>query len=300
MLSRRELIQGAVSIPLAAGEARALRFATLSDIQYADRDTAGKRDYRGSLAKLEAAASAIDAEKPAFTIQLGDLINDGAANYDRISAAYQRIHGPKYNVLGNHDFFGPRAEVLRRFGLKRAYYSFRLPGWRFIALDGMAISITGGWPAGSPQRQLGEQMLSKLKQQHAINAQEWNGAIGDEQRLWLRRELDSTGRRNERSIVFCHLPTLPEACRPEHLLWDYRQVLEILDSQPSVAAYICGHDHAGGYAEHNGVHHITLAGLVENELATCLRFVDLHRDDLVLRKPDGTADKKLALRKRRL
>jgi hypothetical protein len=46
-----------------------------------------------------------------------------------------------------------------------------------------------------------------------------------------------------------------------------------------------GHDHDGGYAEHNGVHHLTLAGVVDNGLSRCLRVVDAYADRLVLREP---------------
>lgn len=291
MLSRRSFIWSAFPILTgnragqAQGQAPVLTFAAIADVQYADRDTTGKRAYRESLRKLQAIADALKVERLAFTIQLGDLIDEGAGNYDRVAAVFQRIPSPRYHVLGNHDFFGPRTAVLQRFRLRRSYYRFRLRGWQFVVLDGMDVSVKGGWPTDSPNLQHGQKMLADLKQRHAPNANDWNGAVGERQRVWLRRVLKVAQQRNERSIVFCHFPTLAKACRPDHLLWDHREVLEIVDSQPSVAAYIAGHDHNGGYAQHNGVHHLTLAGVVENNVSTSLRVVDVYADRLVLRKP---------------
>jgi hypothetical protein len=85
--------------------------------------------------------------------------------------------------------------------------------------------------------------------------------------------------------VFCHFPVFAAACRPDHLLWDHAEVLSILAAEPSVAAYICGHDHNGGYAMDRGVHHITMPGVVENDLMKCLRIAETHPDRLVLRAP---------------
>ncbi len=260
-------------------------FAAIADIQYADRDSAGKRDYRNSLPKLQAAVPALAAEKLAFTIQLGDLIDQGSENLGPIAAVFRRMPGPRFHVLGNHDFFGSRTAVLQRFGLRRAYYTFHFPGWQFVVLDGMNVSVKGGWPPDSANFQRGEKILAELKAQRARNANDWNGALGDQQRAWLGSVLESARQRNDRAILFCHFPALPQACRPDHLLWDHRELLELLDAHPAVAAYISGHDHNGGYAEHNGVHHLTLAGLVENDLAACLRVLDVYPDRLVLRRP---------------
>jgi 3',5'-cyclic AMP phosphodiesterase CpdA len=251
------------------------RFVVLADVQYADRDPAGRRNYRASLAKLEQAVNEARATRPAFTIHLGDLVDGGTDSIDRILPLFDRLPGPRYHVLGNRDFVGPRRSVLRNLGLARPYYSFRIRGWTFLVLDGMNVSVTGGWPEDSPNYRAGAEILARLKQQGAPNAHEWNGAVGEEQCSWLETELEAAHRRGERAVVFCHFPTLAAACRPEHLLWDHAEVLAVLDRQPAVAAYMNGHDHSGGYALRQGVHHVTVAGVVENDLAKCLRVVDL-------------------------
>lgn len=281
MVSRRAFLAGAIPFAMRAAGAP-LRFAVISDVQYADRDTAGRREYRKSIEKLRAAVDLATSEEPRFTIQLGDLIDAGASNLDAVDAVYRKMPAPRYYVLGNHDFFGPRPQVLRGFGLKHAYYSFRMDGWNFIVLDGMSVTD--------------KSILERMKSERAVNAFDWNGALGPKQREWLRASLRRAGKRREPSVIFCHFPTLAAACRPEHLLWDHREALSIIESEPSAVAWMNGHDHNGGYAEHNGIHHVTLAGLVENDVTRCLRIVDAFPDRLMLREPGREDGQVLRLR----
>ncbi|MEK7403499.1 MAG: metallophosphoesterase [Acidobacteriota bacterium] len=260
-------------------------FGVIADIQYADKDTAGAREYRKSIEKLEACVAALRTEKPAFTIQLGDLIDEGLANLDRILPVFNRIPAPRRHVLGNHDFCAARDIVLKRLGLRSAYYQFSSRGWRFVVLDGMEVSVA----PESSQRELGARLLAALKASGAGNAQAWNGAVGPHQREWLRKVLREAASRRERAIVFCHFPALAESCRPEHLLWDHREVVEILESERSAVAFMNGHDHRGGYAEKNGVHYLTFPGLVESDAGRTCKVVDVYRDRLVVRSA-GQAD----------
>ena len=41
-----------------------------------------------------------------------------------------------------------------------------------------------------------------------------------------------------------------------------------------------GHDHAGGYTMRNGVHHITIKGMVEAPDKNAYAFIELHPDYL--------------------
>ncbi len=260
-----------------------LSFGVIADIQYADKDTAGPREYRRSIEKLEACAAALLREEPAFTVQLGDLIDEGPANLDRILPVFNRIPAPRRHVLGNHDFCAARDIVLKRLGLRSARYQFSMRGWRFVVLDGMELSVAGRQP------ELAATLLAALRASGASNAQAWNGAAGPEQREWLRKILHEAASRRERAIVFCHFPALAESCRPEHLLWDHREVVEVLESERSAVTYMNGHDHRGGYAEKNGVHYVTFPGLVESDPARACKVVDVYPDRLVVRSA-GQAD----------
>ena len=287
--SRRDFLRLLAAAPLAAATGQEsgrplFSFAVLADIQFADKDGAGARAYRQSLEKLRAVRALLAGEKLKFVIQLGDFIDEGGANFDRIAPLYRRLPAPRYHVLGNHDFFAGREAVLKRYRLRRPYYEFRAGRWQFVVLDGMHVSVKGGWSESSPNHQAGRRLLAELKRQGAVNANDWNGAADGQQRAWLEGQLRRAAQRHERSVIFCHFPVLPESCRPDHLLWDYRQVLEVLDSAPSAVAYLNGHDHRGGYAERNGVHFLTLAGLVEHSVERALRVVDVHHDRLVVRQ----------------
>lgn len=238
VLSRRGLLQ----LPAALLAGPSFRFGVVADIQYADKDPAGRRHYRDSLGKLEHCVAECNREDLAFAIQLGDLVDEGAANYGRILEVFNRIHAPRYHVRGNHDA-----------GLSAArYYDFAVRGWRFLILDGMDVNAT------QPE---GRAMLANLAGRP--NAVDWNGAVGESQKRWLDTTLAAADIRHQRAIVFCHFPVLEGSATAPHLLWNAADVVAILERHPAMAAFINGHDHAGGYAERNGIHYLTLPGMVE-------------------------------------
>ncbi len=290
----------AAAVSLLAGESRLraqaeqprFSFAVLTDVQYADKKPAGARTYARSLARLEESAAAINAERPAFVVNLGDLIDEaGAGNLDRILAAFDRIQARKYYVLGNHDFSVPREDWLRRLGLAHGWYDFAYGGWRFVVLDGMDVSV-GGWPRESPRYREGESWLSRLKQAGSRNAVDWNGGIGDEQKSWLRQVLQTAARRRERAVILCHFPVLEASSTPVHLLWNHEEILRVVDEHSAVVAWFNGHDHRGGYARQNGVHYVTFPGMVESGDLNSWALVRVFQDRLELRG-SGTAPSRL-------
>jgi manganese-dependent ADP-ribose/CDP-alcohol diphosphatase len=269
----------ALALAAAPGFAQEFSFAAVADIQYADKDTAGRREFRRSAAKLEACAAALAAEHPAFTVQLGDIIDGGLENLDRILPLFHRLPAPRYHTLGNHDLTLERAVLFERLGLRSGHYDFAVNGWRFLVLDGMQISV---------RDEAGRREFARLKAAGAPNAQEWNGGLGADQREWIRRTLRDARKKHERAILFCHFPVLAGASSPEHLLWDWRETLAILDSEPAAAAWIAGHDHRGGYAERRGVHYVTLRGMVETEAAQACQVMEVTPAGLRLR-PAGAS-----------
>ena len=259
-----------------------------ADIQYADKDTANGRAYRDSIGKLQKSVALWNTEDLAFVIQLGDFVDTGGlAALDRILPIYNGARAKKYSVLGNHDFTVPRDQLLKRLNMPSAYYDFKVRNWRFIVLDGMAISVKGGWDQNDPHAKKGREVLEQLTVEHAPNATDWNGGVGVEQRQWLRRVLTDAGRRGERAIVFCHFPTLPASCRPSTLLWDHEEVVAVLETQQCVAAYINGHDHQGGYASQKGIHYLTLPAIVEHDVAESCFTAHVFPHRIVIEKMSG-------------
>jgi manganese-dependent ADP-ribose/CDP-alcohol diphosphatase len=138
-------------------------------------------------------------------------------------------------------------------------------------------------------------MLAGLRERKAANAQEWDGAVGDEQRAWLRGVLRKAQQAGERAILFCHHPALRESSTPAHLLWDHEEVVKVVDEFPNVAAFMNGHDHNGGYAARRGVHYVTFPGMVESGAATSYTLVDVYRDRLELRGTGSAPSRTLRL-----
>ena len=257
-------------------------FAVFTDIQFADQPANGKRDYRGSWERLSRAVTEINRARPAFAIQLGDLVDAGRYSLSRILPIYRGLAMPQHHVLGNHDFCIPRARLLEQLGMQHAWYDLTLSGWRFAILDGMDISLPGR-AEGTPEHTAAQAMLAELQARQAPNAHDWNGDIGEAQLGWLRGVLDEAARRRERAIVFCHFPVLAESSTPQHLLWNAGEIVRILEAAPAAAAYMCGHDHNGGYAERGGIHYVTFPGMVESGVRNSYTIVEVYTDRLELR-----------------
>jgi len=263
-------------------------FAVFTDIQYGDQPDSGRREYRRSLAKLREAVETLNKRRDLdFAIQLGDLIDSRAPDLDTILPVWQSLSIRTYNVAGNHDFSAPRRELVRRLDINAGYYEFTRPGWRFLVLDGMDLSI------GSPE---GPAMLQKLKDANAPNAQEWNGGIGEAQLAWLKDRLGKAAAAHERVIAFCHFPILTESSTPVHLLWNHDAVRGVLEASHAVAGWFNGHDHNGGYAVRDGIHFVTFPGMVESGAGTSYTILRVFQDRLELSGTPNTPSRTLRLR----
>ena len=254
-------------------------FAVIADVQYADKPAAGDRHYRKSLEQLRAAVVQLNQGKPAFTIQLGDFIDDGVASLDTVLAVYDRLNHPAYHVLGNHDFALPRTEVMRKMDLESGFYHFERHGWRFVVMDATDHS-TNGWPQGSVELVQAEATLKQLKAQGLSQAHDWNGAVGSVQLTWLGNTVAQACEADERVVVFSHMPLLEAASSPVHLVWNAGEVLATLDRHDCVVAYFNGHAHAGGYTRRNGVHHLSFTAMLESPIENAFAVVHVYEERL--------------------
>ena len=272
-------LSGAAPIPV-------FIFGVIADVQYRDAEPSGTRFYRESSAKLAEAVERFNELRPAFVVQLGDLIDGVSASYDVVLPIMARLGPPAYHVLGNHDQsveMEQQRTVLRRLGLDRlgsgrGYYDFARQGWRFLVLNGNDLSVIAS-PEGSPERNAATAMLEALKKRNAPNAQTWNGGIGAVQLAWLKRTLARAESAHERVVVFCHFPVLPPGSAT---LWNDREVLAALEASPAVVANFSGHEHRGGYAEQGGIHFVTLRGVVEGH-DSAYALVEVYADRLELK-----------------
>jgi len=255
-------------------------FGLIADVQYANVEPAGTRFYRESLEKLKACVEDLNTHDLDFVIQVGDLIDRDFASFDDLLPIYKKLNAPRYHVLGNHDYAVSEnrlTDVPKRLGLKRRHYDFAIGSWRFVALDANEISLYTH-PKTSDAYRESEAIYDELVARDAPNAKPWNGGMRPEQLNWLRKKLDAASKAGERVIVFNHFPVFPLGDR--HNLWNDAELMEVLDRFDCIAAYIAGHNHDGGYAIANGIHHLTVMGMVETEDTTAYAVVDVHSDHL--------------------
>jgi 3',5'-cyclic AMP phosphodiesterase CpdA len=272
----------------------AISFAVVADVQYADQNDSGRRHYRASLEKLRQCVADLNNQPLAFTIQLGDIVDRGSGNLDRVLAAFGQLKMPAYHVLGNHDLTVGRDRALCKLGMAQAYYSFTRGTWRFVVLDCEDVSMDGGWPEDSERYQQAREWLERLKREGRPYAETWNGAIGEQQLQWLREQLADARANGQLVVVFGHMPALAAASADWALLYNHDEVRQLLESSGNVVAYICGHEHAGGYAEENGVHYLTLQGMVETP-ENAYAVVTLLEDRIEIRGTGSVPSRTLCL-----
>ena len=292
------ILIGALSMATGCGMKRAkYTFAVVSDIQYSSAGTPGLEKNLQSLDTLQRtidhyngkemidSASYIGyARKPSFIVQLGDAIEGGEnanADLDKVLGVLDNAKAKKYHVLGNHDFFGLSRDVtLKKLGMKKAYYDFTKGKIRFVVLDTNDISIMGGWDISSSNYRSAADMLERLKQQGTANAMEYNGAVGPDQKQWLKKVLAGAQKKKQKVVVFAHHPLVPEG--DKYCLWNAGEITDILESYNCVVAYINGHRHKNSYQWQNGVCYVTLEGLVESEDNIVYAVVWVYSDRLMI------------------
>jgi len=295
-ISRRDFLRAIARAAIGAGlgwrcyaaddsnpQATEFTFGVVADVQYGDCPSVGSRYYRASLKKLAECVREFNAKKVEFAIQLGDFIEQDFAAFDAVLPIWNRLDMPKYHVLGNHDLSGVQDQqknaVVAKLGMKSRYYSFKVNGWRFVVLDGNDVSVLGVFPReGNPRYEEGLAMQKRVAKMNKPNTPDWNGGIGSEHIAWLKAELQKASGAGEKVILFSHFPVFPPNV---HNLWNEDEVLRVIESNQCVVAYVNGHNHAGNYAERNGVHYLTLKGMCETD-ETAYAIVEVHGDHLNL------------------
>ncbi len=235
-------------------------FGIIADCQYCAIEGTGERKYTLSEGKLKECVEHFNTMNLEFVIHLGDFIDRDFESFDVVSPIYNRLKMPNYHALGNHDFSVSDAlkkDVVKKMGLPANYYDFAVKGWRFIVLDGNDISFHA-YPKNSDRYRI----ASDYYEEHEITSPKWNGAIGSVQLDWLKNALDKAIKNEEKVIFYCHFPIFPENI---HNLWNAAEIIQLIESYTNVKAYINGHNHAGNYGIKEGIHYVTIKGMVDTE-----------------------------------
>ena len=252
------------------------RFGAVADCQYCEA-TSNVRKYSLSPKKLTACVEHYNKMELSFVVHLGDFIDRDFASFDKVVPIYNRLKAPHYHVLGNHDFSvadDKKALVPAKLGLKQRYYDFVHHGWRFIVIDGNDVSLHA-WPKDDPRTNAASAYHRSLKPRPPS----WNGALGDEQLKWIEAKLQAAEKAKERVMLFCHFPVYP---KNGHNLWNAGALTSLLARYPCVAAYLNGHNHAGNYGQRDGIHYLTLKGMVDTE-QTSYSVIEVYPDRLVVK-----------------
>ena len=229
-VTRKEFVLGVGAFavaPTVAGVVPLVRFGVVTDVHYADRAQTGNVDYRGALAKLQAAVARLEGRGLDFVIELGDFKDDSGsasatlAKLDEIEAAFTAFSGG-------------------HFAAAQGYYSFVRGGVKFIVLDANFNSDSDSNP-------------------YSRGNWTWSVAyIPPAERAWLEAELAAaTGP----VVVFCHQRLDGTG---SYFVKNAAEVRRIIEKSCKVIGVFAGHEHAGGRNCMNGVCYYTLRSLAES------------------------------------
>ncbi|XP_075435727.1 manganese-dependent ADP-ribose/CDP-alcohol diphosphatase isoform X3 [Ascaphus truei] len=266
-------------------------FGVIADVQFADRADGlsgwlTMRYYRQSRVHLRSAIKEWNGEStlPTFILQLGDII-DGANRKLRTSneslqvvlKEMEDMKAPFHHIWGNHEFYNFDRDYLTKSKLNTkwmederldgakpfcagntdpleyyAYHFSPFSNFRIVVVDAYDLSVIGR-ESSSHKGQESAQFLDSRFQ---------------------NKSGDSRG----------HVPVHPEAKRSNCLAWNYKEMLDLIQSHSCVVCYIAGHDHSGGYCrDAHGIHHVTMEGVIESPPGTnAFATVYMYKDRMVL------------------
>ena len=249
-------------------------FGLIADCQYRAEPGDGIRKYTISDQKLKECVQHFNTMDLKYVIHLGDFIDKDISSLDVVGPIYHQLLMSKYHVLGNHDFSVAdelKDQVPHILGMTSRYYDFKLENWRFIVLDGNDVSFHA-YAANSLQYQKAENYYAD----NNIKSPKWNGALGQKQMDWLKGILEKAKNLGEHVILYCHFPVFPENV---HNLWNALEVVELIEDYDCVKAFINGHNHEGNYGNREGIHYLTLHGMVDTE-ETSYAVIKVAEDQL--------------------
>ncbi|HKJ80353.1 MAG TPA: metallophosphoesterase [Prolixibacteraceae bacterium] len=259
-----------------------LKIGLVADPQYANKPSVGERYYRESLWKLEEAMDTFNYNNVNFVQSLGDIIDTKWESFDSILPIYDKLSTDieNYHLLGNHDYDIDSTHLrglLKKLSMPDYYYSYTKKGWRFLVLDATDYSYYSNL---LHHHDINQVDFYYENTNGKINQNLWNSAIGENQQNWIKQELDSAKLLNQKVILFSHLPVRPK--NDPHNLWNDDEIIELIENNSNVVAFINGHNHLGGYEFKNGIHYITVFGMV-NTMISSYGILELYKNSLVLR-----------------
>ncbi|MEI6756215.1 MAG: metallophosphoesterase [Chlorobium sp.] len=242
-----------------SGNSNIVRFGIITDIHFSTKQN-GAATAKETAAALRSCLDCWRQSEVDFVVQLGDLIKGSDHHKEeelqQVTSILNEFEGTFRHVIGNHCLALPRKELMSALGLQKPYYTFQAKGFRFIVLDGMDVSAEQ-LPETAQDRQLLECCLARPE------LHDYCGAVGEKQKAWLFNQLREAEQGDEKVIVICHFPLLPLTTDTKYgLLWNHREIVELLTTSPALKACLGGHYHYGAHAEQNGIHFVVMPAFV--------------------------------------
>lgn len=257
-----------------------VKIGVFADCQYCDDETEGKRYYQNSLLKLSNCITEFNENELDFVVGLGDLIDKDFSSFNDVNNILKDSKTKVHHVIGNHDLSvssDKLNEVQKALNMKNTYYTLSKENWQFIFLNGNGISIHSTDPLTVSAA---KNMLTELTANNQPNNNDWNGGLGEKQIKWLEKQLKKAKNKQKNVVIFCHYPLLPLEA---HTLWDSHKVLPILKNYSCVKSWINGHNHAGNYVAEDGIHFVTMQGMVDTELENAYSTISFTNDKILIR-----------------
>ncbi len=241
---------GATSLALATGVMAAndkndrLRIGLISDIHYADLDTAGSRHYRDSISKVKEAVKQFNAAELDLVVCLGDLIDTGEsvekeyAHLETIYREFKELKAPCHFVLGNHCVWTlTKSEFLRGVEQNASFDVKTINGVRLVFLD--ACHRQDGVSYGRKNYTWTDTEIPEIQQQ------------------WLQETLS---KKPQPTLVFVHQRLDVEGNYGIH---SAAAVRKILQKSGQVVAVFQGHNHVNDHQTIEGIHYLTINAVIE-------------------------------------
>ncbi len=240
-----------------------LKVGLITDLHYADKPPAGSRHYRETEIKLAEAGEKLASRKPAFIVELGDLI-DAADDVKtelswlkRVNKSFSAICKQRHYVLGNHCVHTlTKQEFLGGVERRKSYYSFDVGKFHFVVLD--SCFRGDGVPYGRKNFKWTDPNIPAAELE------------------WLKADLTKT---SKSTIVFAHQRL---DVKNSHGVKNAPSVRKVLEASGKVLAVFQGHSHKNDYRDISGIHYCTLVAMVEGQGVASSGY------SLMSIAPDGT------------